>query len=226
MIRPVPLIPDPEGSQRQDLAAPSMCDVRLPILRGRRLEVDHGHALYGALKVACPALAGLPGLGIHAVRGWVQEGGALRLLEDAEVRLRVPLAWAEVAEGLAGCRLKVQGQLIHLGPARRVRLAPFPALWARMVTLHFRQPDHAAARAQLLLNFVAAFPWGTPTILRARTLRIHGQQILGFEMAVRKLEPRASLLLQAEGFGGRRAFGCGLFVPAGGFQGDGAGAEA
>jgi CRISPR/Cas system CSM-associated protein Csm4 (group 5 of RAMP superfamily) len=32
-------------------------------------------------------------------------------------------------------------------------------------------------------------------------------------MAVRGLTPQASLLLQHQGFGGRRALGCGLFVP-------------
>lgn len=196
------------------LPAP-VCEVRFPILRGHVLDVDHAHGLYGALKVACPALAELPGLGIHAVRGVPGERGELRLQADAEVRLRLPLARAEGVAGLAGCRLKVQGRLILLGTPRQVALAPSPVLWARTVTLHFRSMAHEAAREQLRANFAAAFPWGTPTILRARTLRIHGQQILGFEMAVRDLTPLASLRLQAEGFGGRRAFGCGLFVPAG-----------
>jgi CRISPR-associated protein Cas6 len=207
--------PDPAGSHppASDLPA-RVCEVRFPIVRGRALEVDHAHGLYGALKGACPLLADLPGLGIHPVRGVPGERGELRLQEDAEVRLRLPAHLAEQVACLEGCRLKVQGRLMELGRPSQVLLAPFPALWARTVTLHFRSVDHAAAREQLRANFVEAFPWGTPTILRARTLRIHGQQILGFEMAVRNLDPRASLSLQAEGFGGRRAFGCGLFVPA------------
>jgi CRISPR-associated protein Cas6 len=123
------------------------------------------------------------------------------------------VAYAPVLSCLERCELTIQGRRILLGTPRQTLLAPFPALWARTVTLHFQQLDHTAAREQLWLRFKEAFPWGTPTILRSRTFRIHGRQILGFGMLVRNLEPRASLRLQAEGFGGRRAFGCGLFVP-------------
>ena len=217
MIFPEPHAPDPQGSAppgRYLATADQVCEVSLPILRGHVVEVDHAHALYGALKGACPALKDLPGLGIHALKGrCLGARGDLLLGQDAEVRLRLPLVYADLASGLDGSDLVVQGRRLQLGQARVNPLVPFPALWARTVTLHFSSLEPGAAREQLRLRFQEACPWGTPTILRSRTLRIHGQQILGFEMVVRNLGPRASLQLQAEGFGGRRAFGCGLFQP-------------
>jgi len=67
--------------------------------------------------------------------------------------------------------------------------------------------------AQLAFRLARDFPWGTFRILRPRTIRMEGRQLLGFELAVRNLAPQASLLLQSQGLGGRRALGCGLFVP-------------
>ena len=202
---------DPSGDPGLE---PRVCEICYPVLRGRLLEVDHAHALYGALKRACPALAGVPGLGILPLPGtpW-GDRGELLLAADAELRLRLPRVLAPVAAGLERQPLTIQGRRILLGAPRLADLRPFPALRARTVTLHFQYLDHDAAREQLLRHFRAAFPGAVPELLRARTLRIHGRQILGFEMTVRNLEPRASLRLQFDGFGGRRAFGCGLFVP-------------
>ena len=212
-----PYAPDPQGpfSPGRNLTAPAqVCEVCLAVVRGHVVEVDHAHALYGALKGACPALKDIPGLGVHTLQGtYLGARGELLLRPDAEVRLRLPVAHAPLALGLEGAELVVQGRRLQLGQAHRCSLAPFPVLWARTVTLHFGSLAQEAARDQLRQRFVETFPWGAPALLGARTFRIHGQQILGFEMIVRNLGPRASLQLQAEGFGGRRAFGCGLFVP-------------
>ena len=196
------------------LARPLVCELSFPILSGRVLEVDHAHGLYGALKGVCPALQEIPGLGIHTVRGIPGERpGELTLLENAEVRLRVPMAALPMLSSLAGSELKVQGRRITLGVPRQTCLAPYPTLWARTVTIHFRDLAHAAAREQLRQGFAERYPLADVRLLRPRTFRIHGQQILGFEMSVRRLDPDASLRLLTEGYGGRRAFGCGLFVP-------------
>ena len=77
-------------------------DLCFPVVRGRILDVDHGHSLYLALTAACPDLERIPGLGIHAVRGVPDlQRGELMLLDDAEVRLRLPAGAAPLARGLA-----------------------------------------------------------------------------------------------------------------------------
>ena len=107
----------------------------------------------------------------------------------------------------------MDGRAIQLGEPHTHALAPVSALWSRTVTIHFRDLAVGAAQAQLAFRFAQEFPWGTFRILRPRTIRCEGRQLLGFELAVRGLTPQASLLLQAQGFGGRRVLGCGLFVP-------------
>lgn len=46
-----------------------------------------------------------------------------------------------------------------------------------------------------------------------RTVSIHGKQVVGFPVRVQDLEASASVRLQEVGIGGRRRFGCGIFVP-------------
>lgn len=189
-------------------------DLCFPIVQGRLLEIDHGHALYLALADACLNLERIPGLGVHPVRG-IPGGqkGELLLSEESEVRLRIPAGSAPLLRELAGAELEVRRHLIRLGEPRVLALAPVSALWARTVTIHFQDLSIPVAGAQLAQRFAEDFPWGAYRILRPRTIRFAGKQLLGFEMAVRSLSPQASLLLQGRGFGGRRAFGCGLFVP-------------
>jgi len=189
-------------------------DLCFPILRGSSLEVDHGHALFLALNAACGDLRRVPGLGIHTVRGVLGERkGELLLTDDSEVRLRMPAGSAPLLKDLAGAVLRVDGHAIQLGEPRSQALTPVSALWARTVTIHFHHPARGPAQAQLEERFAQEFPWGSLRILRARTIRFEGRQLLGFEVAVRNLTPQVSLLLQGQGFGGRRILGCGLFVP-------------
>jgi len=189
-------------------------DLCFPIVHGLALEVDHGHALYLALRAICGNLERIPGLGIHTVRGMPGgQKGELILTDESEVRLRIPAGSAPLLKDLAGVELDVNGRAIRLGEPYPQALTPVSALWARTVTIHFRELALGAAQAQLAFRFNQDFPWGGFRILRPRTIRIEGRQLLGFEMAVRGLTPQASLLLQHQGFGGRRALGCGLFVP-------------
>jgi CRISPR-associated protein Cas6 len=206
---------DQPASGRQPLEQVTpVVDLCYPIIQGGTLEVDHGHALYLALRAACAGIARIPGLGVHAVRGLCGDRrGDLLLTDDSEVRLRIPAASAPLVQDLEGALLNVGGHGLRLGEPRLQPLGPVTALWARTLTIHFQNPFRAAAQAQLEQRFAQDFPWGALRILRARTIRFEGRQLIGFEAAVRNLTPQASLLLQSQGFGGRRALGCGLFVP-------------
>jgi CRISPR-associated protein Cas6 len=189
-------------------------DLCFPIIQGPALEIDHGQALHQALGARCAGLARIPGLGIHAVRGTPGPvKGELELTGESEVRLRLPAGSAGLLTELAGAELELAGHRIRLGEPCVHALTPVSALWARTVTIHFRDLAIGAAQAQLAFRLARDCPWGSFRILRPRTIRFEGRQLLGFELAVRNLAPQASLLLQAQGFGGRRALGCGLFVP-------------
>jgi CRISPR-associated protein Cas6 len=54
---------------------------------------------------------------------------------------------------------------------------------------------------------------GEPGLLR-RTLRIADKTIVGFALMASGLSAEESITLQEQGLGGRRRFGCGVFIPA------------
>jgi len=81
--------------------------------------------------------------------------------------------------------------------------------------MKFASPAWDEARAQLIRHLESEYPKVTWEVRKPRTIRIHGKQILGFEVMAVHLNEQDSLHLQEEGFGGRRAFGCGIFVRVG-----------
>jgi len=54
---------------------------------------------------------------------------------------------------------------------------------------------------------------GSRSPVLRRTVRIRDKEIVGFALRVEELSAQESVLLQARGIGGRRRFGCGIFVP-------------
>ena len=195
-------------------------DLAFPIVEGRTVTIDHGHQLYGAVKTGAPALGEVP-LGLHPLRGQPLDGGLLLLRPGSVLRLRLGADHLAKALPLSGREIRVGSMLLRLGAPRIEALEPHSTLYARTVVLvkkNAASPDRGRpATGPELTAALRAIVGSTAPIhlLRTRSIRIHGQQILGFEVVVEGLSPEVSLRLQTEGFGGRRAFGCGLFVNAG-----------
>ncbi|WP_306590427.1 type I-MYXAN CRISPR-associated protein Cas6/Cmx6 [Geothrix sp. 21YS21S-4] len=188
-----------------------------PLTGARAVPVDHGHGLYGALKRVIPALEDLPGLGIHSLRGQPLPGGMLLLdAKQGGLRLRLNAEHLPMVMPLAGRSISVLGAPLCLGSPNLHMLTPSRNLWARSVTLHFATIAWEEARTQLDHHLKQGYPAVTWQIRKPRTIRIHGKQILGFEVMATGVSEEDSLRLQENGFGGRRAFGCGIFVRVGG----------
>jgi CRISPR-associated protein Cas6 len=133
---------------------------------------------------------------------------------------------------IAGKVLDVDGTRLAVGPPSVRALLPAQALYSRLVVIRgFTEPEPflEAARARLkalgimeanvrLVARRSASPWerdgrGGSTPWLRRTVRIRDREIVGYALQVDKLTQGESLLLQRMGIGGRRRFGCGLFVP-------------
>lgn len=192
-------------------------ELRFTLVPSGPIPVDHGHALYGAIKDAVPDLGQVEGLGIHPLRGTYLPGQGLIFLETprAFLSLRLPLEAVPMALGLAGRTLRVHHGLLQVGACSIESLFPSQNLWARTVTRKFQDVSHEVAKAKLEADLQEAYPGVKFTCRRPRSIRIHQKQILGFEVLAAGLNEDESLRLQREGFGGRRAFGCGLFVAVG-----------
>lgn len=215
--------PAPAAPDSAQPAAPIL-DLAFPVVEGRFVAIDHAHALYGAIKHTAPQLCEWK-LGVFPLRGQPM-GELLQLRHHEHLRLRLPATAIAVALPLAGRDLRVGSMLLRLGVPRIEALEPHAELYARTVCLAITQPTapnqpkprhpRAPTEAELIARLTAACnPGASVRILRCRSLRIHQAQISGYEVVVEGLDAATSLRLQAEGFGGRRAFGCGIFVKAG-----------
>ncbi len=207
-------------------------DLAFPVIQGLFVPIEHGHQLLGAIKEAAPQLAEVR-IGVHSLRGSPMERGLLHLRHREHLRLRLPGDRIAAALPLAGRELRIGSMLIRLGVPSVEPLAAHAELYARSVCVAITakpgpdgvKPKHAreATEAELLAHVRARCNADASVrILRWRTVRLHGKgraggdlQIRAGEVVIEGLDDEHSLAIQSDGIGGRRAFGCGIFVRAG-----------
>jgi len=198
-------------------SSPMFVDVAFPA-RGDTIPLDHGYLLFGALSRLLPELHAEAEWGIHRVYGERLGPGVLRLLEQSNVRLRVPGSRIGDLLPLAGAALDVGGHRILLSAPRVFPLVPAATLRSRLVVVKkFHEDPDAfvdAFRRQL-----AAYPdLGQPAgsvevdVGERRVLRVADHTIVGFPVLLSGLQADASLAVQRRGLGGRRHMGAGIFV--------------
>jgi CRISPR-associated protein Cas6 len=200
------------------------------VVNGGGIPADHGYLLMSAISRHLPEMHGDETIGIHPIGGRLVGGRQLSLTRESRVTLRLPASKVGQAVRLAGRRLDLGGAQIVLGVPSIYSLAPAGSLASRIVVISGFTEAEAfldAARRQLIERGIG----GVATLVRRvgsksleggtgsarevmrRTLRIREREIVGFAVRVDDLKPEGSLRLQGAGIGGRRRFGCGIFVP-------------
>ncbi|MCS6913771.1 MAG: type I-MYXAN CRISPR-associated protein Cas6/Cmx6 [Myxococcales bacterium] len=194
-------------------------------LRGRRLPMDHGYLLYGALCRVLPSIHDAPWLGVHPVRGRRRVDGMLSFSPHAQLVLRLPAERIPEVLPLAGKALIVGGNRFFVGAPRVQRLIPAASLDARLVVIRLTQIprrsdgtlDKAAMQAQFLDELLRQLERldvrCSPQLTGRQEIVVHDRRLLGWSVRLCGLDPEASLRVQAYGLGGKRALGCGVFVP-------------
>lgn len=199
---------------------------------GTSIPADHAYALYGAICRQLPHLHGDESIGIHAVNGRLAEDRTLTL--DRHSRLSFRIAADRIKEflPLSGRTLVLDGAKIRIGAPSVFALLPVACLYSRLVIIKgFMEPDgfmkatmrqmedlDINGRARLIDSGAAMTAntgkkGGTHSPFLRRTLRIREKIIVGFAVLVDGLSDEDSMNLQQNGLGGRRRFGCGLFIP-------------
>jgi len=170
--------------------------------------------------------------------------GNRRISVDDSSRLVLRVKEASIASilPLAGKTLVLPGGSLQVGVPRIRALHPATTLHSRLVTIKLRDcaesdPGHADAFLEALRKKVEALgvrsaECSLPRRTRAtsmdggkgadlsrspyvrRTLSVRGKRIVGYAVAISGLGDQDSLIIQSKGIGGRRHFGCGVFVPA------------
>jgi CRISPR-associated protein Cas6 len=184
-------------------------------LAGTLVPRDHGYALFGALARVLGDLHGARWLAVHPIYGTPRPDGLLTLdPRRGSLCLRVEPGEIPRVLPLAGKRLDLDGHTALVGVSSVYALGPARALAARMVTIKgFLEPEpfrEAAVRQLEALGVKARVEVG-----RRRVLKVAGDTVVGFQVALHDLEEEGSVRVQYAGLGGRQRMGCGVFVPVG-----------
>lgn len=194
-------------------------------LRGRRLPLDHGYLLYGALCRALPSLHGAPWLGVHPVHGRKRVDGMLSFRPHARLVLRLPVSRIPEVLPLSGQPLVVGADRFFVGTPQVRPLTPASSLDCRLVVIKLtqvsRRPDGTLDKAAMQARFLDELLRQlerldvrcSPQMTGRQEIVVHDRRLLGWSVRLSGLDPEASLRVQACGLGGKRALGCGVFVP-------------
>ena len=207
-------------------------------LTGAIIPVDHGYPLFSAITGILPEIHGDRDIGVHPINGRLIGNRLMALTERSRLTLRIPADRISSLLALAGKTLRIAGRHIRIGVPRVRPLVPRPCLYSRLVIIKgFMEPadfleavtdrlrtmnvrgDPVLIRQSSMSQGNTGGHIGTRSPVLRRTIRIKTKEIVGFAVLVRNLPAKDSILLQEEGVGGRRRFGCGVFIPAGGNQG-------
>ena len=201
-------------------------------LLGGPIPVDHGYHVYSSISRILPAIHGDDQIGVHPIFGRLLGDRMLALTESSHLTLRLPADRISDVLPLAGKTLELGDGSIAVGVPSSHVLVPTATLESRLVIIKgFMEPGPflEAAQRQLTELEIQGEPslistgdaveanrsrnGGTRSEWVRRTLRIRDKEIVGFDLCVKGLTAEESILLQEKGIGGRRRFGCGIFVP-------------
>lgn len=206
-------------------------DVRFRLI-GKQIPADHGYRLFSAVSEHVPKLHDYDDAGLHPISGQPAGNRCLVITEKSFLTVRLPSDLISLILPLAGKTLHIGGYEIRIGFPLTRALVPSARLYSRLVVIKgFMEPEPfvEATRRQLQELEIKGKPSlimqlpiaaantgsqsGTHSPYLRRTIRIHDKEVVGFALRVEELTAEESILLQERGIGGRRRFGCGIFLP-------------
>ena len=206
-------------------------DVQFPLC-GKRIPVDHGYSLCSAVSRILPELHGNESVGIHPISGRPAGDRCQMLSENSFLTIRLPSDRIAQVLPLAGKNLLLGEHEVRVGVPQTCALVPAARLYSRLVVIKgFMDPEPfmEAVQRQLDSMNIQGSPslveqdhiaranegkrTGTRSPYLRRTIRIRNKEIVGFAVRIQDLTAEESIRLQEKGLGGRRRFGCGVFIP-------------
>jgi CRISPR-associated protein Cas6 len=180
-------------------------------LSGSHVPADYATVLANAVTTVLPWFADEPRAGIHPLRAAPSTHGTLVLARRARLVVRVPESRATQALALAGRRLDLQGAPVTVGAGHPKALAPSATLFAQRVATGAR--DERDFHLDVVRRLAELGVRCEHISGRVRSVRDEGREVVGYSLALHDLSPADSLRVQAEGIGGERRLGFGIFVP-------------
>jgi CRISPR-associated protein Cas6 len=193
-------------------------------IQGKEISADHAYHLYSSLSKIVPDIHGDESIGIYNINGAYEGERKLKITDKSTLKLRLNSDDLIKVLPIAGKKIQLDGGEIYIGVPSSRALIPAPKLYSRLVIIKgFMEPELflEAVKRQLEKMNIKGKPYlveingdkGTEYV--RRTINVHDMEIVGFAVRVEELTAEESIILQEKGLGGRRHFGCGIFVPDG-----------
>ncbi|WP_179122961.1 type I-MYXAN CRISPR-associated protein Cas6/Cmx6 [Ferroacidibacillus organovorans] len=181
-------------------------------LYGDRIPIDHGEVLYAAISGICPDLHELDGFSLSPVIRTVAVGNELLLQPGSCFFAQVPETHLAQLVTISGKTLSLRAAAVRVGPMQVQLIQPATTLRSRVVTFkNAVTEDSMLRKVEEALHEMGGV--ASIKIVRRRILTIHTNKVIGFGVELSGLLEDTSLALQVHGIGGRRRFGCGVFLP-------------
>ncbi len=201
-------------------------------ITGSKVLVDHGYLLLAAISEIIPDIHNNRNFAVHPINGELMGGRLLTLTDNSFLKIRLPVENIPIFLPLAGKVLKIGEDRITVGVPISSALKPFPKLYCRLAIIKgfmehapfleaaMRQAEELGIKGKLDLveqtNIAGKNKdksTGTKSPFLRRTIKVRDKNIVGFALRASELTAEESLTLQEKGIGGRRRFGCGIFIP-------------
>lgn len=191
-------------------------------VRGKEIPADHAYHLYSSLSKIVPDIHKDGSIGIHNINGILEGERKIKITGKSFLKLRLNSDKLSRVLPLAGKKIKVADNDLYIGVPSTRSLVPAARLYSRLVTIKGFTESEAFLEAvkkqfqKLNINgkpYLVKVKGEEETKYLRRTINIHGKEIVGFAVRVEELTAEESIILQEKGIGGRRHFGCGIFVP-------------
>ena len=186
-------------------------DVQFDI-KGLEIPADHGYRLFEALAELLPWLRETPGAGVHPIHGEpTGRNDNLIINRRGKLVFRLPLERLDDIRVLVGKRIDTGAGELVIGDPKEKTLTPFATLYSPLVD--FGTADEVdfigAAHAELeKMDIRCGLIPG-----KKRKMHLPEGDVWGYSLMLHDVSPEQSLLVQEQGLGRHRAYGCGLFVP-------------
>ena len=191
------------------------------------LHVDHTAALHDAIHQALPWFRDEPLSGLHLVyvagsqNGWMrpdEPNELLYLSHRTTLMLRVAQDKIAEAQALTGQILDIAGNNMEVGKATEKPVMANDILYSRNVIAHDNDDENEflTTSAEQLKQLGVRFR----KLLPGKQLNLRGPEgvVRTRSLMVADIELSDSLILQEQGLGEGRTFGCGLFIHQKGIQ--------
>ncbi|MCS7317994.1 MAG: type I-MYXAN CRISPR-associated protein Cas6/Cmx6 [Candidatus Dojkabacteria bacterium] len=182
------------------------------------LPIDHAHYLYGSIKSIAPEFEHLENVGIFRICGSkIPNSFHFRIIPNkSSISIRCPAEYVNSVLKLRNNSFRIGKNFVYVRHPQVFVEKPIQHAYSPMVVIH--KLDRWANPDEIQHDIQKLYPNSEVHVIpQKKTLKIHNNIVIGYPVIIKNLNEEESLKLQFFGVGGRRKFGCGIFVKYEGF---------